>query len=371
MFLFFGEDEDQERRLIHKIIEYVKRNPDRSTAVIRFWLSPHDDSKITESNTVKAAHVLLTLGEEMASTIFGQFSKDDIKLLNQGMKTLSRTLENRHLEILLEFYELCKTLNPFHLSDHHSFMKKLIERSNSKDVYTQQNKPKYSELEQVNSIETRALAHVIRREHPQTIAVILAHIESNKRANTLAQLPSDIQVDVCMRIARLDTVHPLILRDLKETLMHEIKGLNLSNDEETLGVPLLAKLLSNMEQVHEDQIFDRLSEIDPDLVDSIRNEMFTFDDLVYIDNRGTQTLLKEIEKKVLVLALKAGSENVKMKFFSNISQRAVDMILDDMAALGLVRLSDVKAAQAMIVETALQLEAAGKLTMTKLDAMKI
>ncbi|MAA79207.1 MAG: hypothetical protein CL916_08090, partial [Deltaproteobacteria bacterium] len=199
MFLFFGEDEDQERRLIHKIIEYVKRNPDRSTAVIRFWLSPHDDSKITESNTVKAAHVLLTLGEEMASTIFGQFSKDDIKLLNQGMKTLSRTLENRHLEILLEFYELCKTLNPFHLSDHHSFMKKLIERSNSKDVYTQQSQPKYSELEQVNSIETRALAHVIRREHPQTIAVILAHIESNKRANTLAQLPSDIQVDVCMR----------------------------------------------------------------------------------------------------------------------------------------------------------------------------
>ena len=370
MFLFFGEHEEQERRLIKKIIEYVKRNPKQSTAVIRFWLSPHEDSHLTESNTVKAAHVLLTLGEEVASTIFGKFSTADIKLLNQGIKKLSRTLENRQLEILLEFYELCKTLNPFHLSDHHDFMKKLTERSNDKDDEIQQSKQKHDELEQINSIETRALAHAIHREHPQTIAVILAHIESNKRAKILAQLPSDTQVDVCMRMARLDTVHPLILRDLKETLMHQMQGLNLTTDEETLGVPLLAELLNNVEQVHEDRIFNRLSEIDPDLVESIRNEMFTFDDLVYIDNRDTQTLLKEIEKKVLVLALKAGSEEVKLRFFSNISQRAVDIILDDMAALGLVRLSDVKAAQTIIVETAMQLEAAGKITVTKLAPVK-
>lgn len=370
MFLFFGEDGDEEKPLILKIKEYVKKKPKQATAVLRFWFIAHKDPQLTESNAVKAANVLLTLGEEISGLLFGNFSKADIKSLNQGIKKLSSIIENHQIETLLEFYELCKTLNPFHLSNHHQLMEKLRKGSEFKmcnnALFTQQNHRSRDEFQQITSIDNRTLAHVISREHPQTIAVILAYIESHQRAHILAQLPAGIQVDVCIRIARLDQVDPLILRSLKETLMQQMKGLNLTDGEGTSGVSLLAELLNNMDPSDEDQIFDQLSNVDPSLADRIRNEIFTFDDLVFLDDRGMQTLLKEIDKKVLVLALKSSSEEVKLRLFNNISKRAIDMILDDIDALGLVRMSEVKAAQAIIVETALKLEAEDKLTITKL-----
>jgi flagellar motor switch protein FliG len=164
-----------------------------------------------------------------------------------------------------------------------------------------------------------------------------------------------------MRMASFDIVSPQTLRDVEEALMSEMKGLIVSGGEETSGVALVAEILNNIEKVHEDRIFDRLTEIDPELAEDIRNEMFTFDDLIHIDDRGTQTLLKEIDKQILVLALKTASEEVKQKFFSNISQRAAEMIREDIEVQGAVRLSDVEAAQATIVQTALQLEADGKI----------
>jgi flagellar motor switch protein FliG len=245
------------------------------------------------------------------------------------------------------------------------FIKSMVERSmteeDSRQLLNDLGSDKYNELQQINSVDARTLANSIRKEHPQTIALILAHIDTNKGAKVLAQLPVESQVEVCMRMASLDTVSPQTLRDVEEALMSEMKGLIVSGGEETSGVALVAEILNNIEKVHEDRIFDRLTEIDPELAEDIRNEMFTFDDLIHIDDRGTQTLLKEIDKQVLVLALKTASEEVKQKFFSNISQRAAEMIREDIEVQGAVRLSDVEAAQATIVQTALQLEADGKI----------
>ena len=129
-----------------------------------------------------------------------------------------------------------------------------------------------------------------------------------------------------MRMASLDSVSPQTLRDVEDAIMSEMKGLIVSGGEETSGVALVAEILNNIENVHEDRIFDQLTEIDPELAEEIRSNMFTFDDLIYLDDRGTQTLLKEIDNQVLILALKTSSEEVKQKFFSNISQRAAEMI---------------------------------------------
>jgi flagellar motor switch protein FliG len=216
-------------------------------------------------------------------------------------------------------------------------------------------------LQQINSVDARTLANSVRKEHPQTIALVLAHIDTSKGAKVLAQLPIDTQVEVCIRMASLDSVSPQTLRDVEEALMSEMKGLIVSGGEETSGVALVAEILNNIEKVHEDRIFDQLTEIDPGLAEDIRNNMFTFDDLIHIDDRGTQTLLKEIDNQVLILALKTSSEEVKQKFFGNISQRAAEMIREDLEVLGAVRLSDVEAAQSTIVQTALQLEADGKI----------
>jgi flagellar basal-body M-ring protein/flagellar hook-basal body protein fliF/flagellar motor switch protein FliG len=357
-------DED-EGPLIEKIREYVKRNADKAASVIRFWLSPNDEDQINEVDATKAATVLLTLGEETASGLFAKLGKEEIYALNRGMQKLSTIQENRQSEVLLEFYELCKTSNPFLLGGSNDFIKSLVERSmgeeDSRQLLSDLGSDKYNELQQINSVDSRTLANSIRKEHPQTIALILAHIDTNKGAKVLAQLPVESQVEVCVRMASLDTVSPQTLRDVEEALMSEMKGLIVSGGEETSGVALVAELLNNIEKVHEDRIFDRLTEIDPELAEEIRNKMFTFDDLIHIDDRGTQTLLKEIDKQVLVLALKTASEEVKQKFFSNISQRAAEMIREDIEVQGAVRLSDVEAAQATIVQTALQLEADGKI----------
>jgi flagellar motor switch protein FliG len=357
-------DED-EGPLIEKIREYVRRNPEKAAAVIRFWLTPNDEDQISESESTKSATVLLTLGEDLSSEIFSKLGKEEIYALNRGMQKLSTIQENRQPEILLEFYELCKTSNPFLLGGSNDFIKTLVERSmgeeDSRQLLSDLGSDKYNELQQINSVDSRTLANSIRKEHPQTIALILAHIDTNKGAKVLAQLPVEVQVEVCMRMASLDTVSPQTLRDVEEALMSEMKGLIVSGGEETSGVALVAEILNNIEKVHEDRIFDRLTEIDPELAEDIRNEMFTFDDLIHIDDRGTQTLLKEIDKQILVLALKTASEEVKQKFFSNISQRAAEMIREDIEVQGAVRLSDVEAAQATIVQTALQLEADGKI----------
>ena len=372
MFLFLGKSKDVVTPLIEKIKEYVKRNPVKASVVIRFWLKSEEDKQLNEANIMKAANVLLSLGENITALLFAELNKEDIHALNKGMKALSKTLANQQLDALLEFYELCKTLNPFHLTDYQQFMRKLLDNSIYKASQQLNNTSQESlhtsdELEQLNAIDTRALANSMSKEHPQTIAVILAHIESDKRAKVLALLPPEIQSDVCVRIARLDSVNPDILRELKVTLMKEMKELHLSDYDETLGVPLLAEIFNNIDQFHEEQILEGLDEIDPVLAEDIRNQMFTFEDLVCIDDIGTQTLLKEIDKQVLVLALKSANEDVKKKFFANISQRAVDMILDDIEALGTVKLSDVNDAQATIVDIALKLEAEGRIAITKLD----
>jgi flagellar motor switch protein FliG len=319
---------------------------------------------ISEETAMKAATVLLALGEDAAASIFSTLRKEEIYALNRGMHELSKIKENRQPEILLEFYELMKTSNPYLLGTNNDFIRTMVEQSMGEDasqILSDLGSDKYTQLQQINSVDARTLANSVRKEHPQTIALVLAHIDTSKGAKVLAQLPIDTQVEVCIRMASLDSVSPQTLRDVEEALMSEMKGLIVAGGEETSGVALVAEILNNIEKVHEDRIFDQLTEIDPGLAEDIRNNMFTFDDLIHIDDRGTQTLLKEIDNQVLILALKTSSEEVKQKFFSNISQRAAEMIREDLEVLGAVRLSDVEAAQSTIVQTALQLEADGKI----------
>jgi flagellar motor switch protein FliG len=323
------------------------------------------ESNISEENAMKAALVMLALGEDIVSDIFAKLTKEEIYALNRGMHALSQVRENRQQEVLLEFYELCKTSNPYLLGAGNQFIRKMVERSmtdeEGRQLLSDLGTDKYNQLQQINSVDPRTLANSIRKEHPQTIALILAHIDTSKGAKVLAQLPVEVQVEVCMRMASLDSVSPQTLRDVEEALMSEMKGLIISGGEETSGVELVAEILNNIEKVHEDRIFDQLTEIDPELAEEIRNHMFTFDDLIHIDDRGMQTLLKEVDNQVLILSLKTASEEVKQKFFNNMSARGAELIKEDLEVMGAVRLSEVEAAQTQIVQKALQLEAEGKI----------
>ncbi len=317
----------------------------------------------------KAALVMLMLGEEIASGIFRNLSKKEMRLLNKGMGQLRGLDEPSRDAILLEFLEMGQDVDSMRLNNSEEYLKKLALSSlggeagqRLVDEIESDNQMKLSALDPVDA---RTLSNLIRKEHPQTIALILAYIDANKSADVLSQLPVETQVEVCLRVASLDTVSPQTLRDVEAALMSEMKGLVISGGEETSGVQLVAEILNNIEKLHEEAIFEQLTEIDPELAEEIRNNMFVFEDLVNLDDRGIQALLKEVDNQNLLLALKTSSDAVKEQIFKNLSARAVEMLQEDMDVMGPTKLSDVEKAQSNITFLALRLESEGKLVIAK------
>ncbi len=321
------------------------------------------------SSQVKAALVMLLLGEDTAGEVFKRLNNEDIRNLNRGMGELSGISEPEQQAILKEFYDLCQRGDPLLLESGEDYMKALAQRSlgaeEGKRLLDELGDENQMRLNALEPVDSRTLSNLVRKEHPQTIALIMAYIDSGKAAEVLAQLPVETQVEVCLRMASLDTVSPQTLRDVENALMSEMKGLVVSGGEETSGVVLVAEILNSIEKAHEERIFEQLMEIDPELAEEIRNNMFVFDDLVNLDDRGIQTLLKEIDNNTLLLALKTASETVKNKIFGNLSARAVQMLQEDMEVMGPTKLSDVEKAQSSITQLALRLEAEGKIVIAK------
>lgn len=318
---------------------------------------------------VKAALVMLMLGEELAADIFQRFTKDDIKALNRGMGKLAELEEETQQAILEEFFELLKKGDPMLLESGDEYLRKIMEKAMGPEAGEKLLQEIVDEddlrLRALEPVDARTLANLIRKEHPQTIALIMGYIEPQKAAGVLAQLPVETQVEVCLRMASLDAVSPQTLREVERALMTEMKGMVVSGGDETSGVVLVAEILNNIEKAHEERIFEQLMEIDPELAEEIRNKMFVFDDLVNIDDRGIQTLLKEVDNQTLLLALKTASEVVKDKIFRNLSTRAVQMLQEDMEVMGPTRLSEVEKAQSEITQIALRLEAEGRIVIAK------
>ncbi len=323
------------------------------------------------SPEVKAALVMLMLGEDTAAELFRRLGKEEIKLLNRGMTQLATLSDDEQEAILSEYFTLIQKGDPLRLEGGEAYFKALVERSMGKDgrrLIEEMASENQMQLNALEPIDARTLANLLRKEHPQTVALIMAYSKAEKSAQVLAQLPVETQVEVCLRMASLDTVSASTLRDVENALLSEMKGLVLSGGEETSGVEMVAEILNNIEKQHEERIFEQLMEIDPELAEEIRNNMFVFADLVNIDDRGIQTLLKEVDNQTLLLSLKTAPEPIKDKVFKNLSARAVQMLREDMEVMPPTKLSDVEKAQASITQLALRLEAEGKIIIAKAGA---
>jgi flagellar motor switch protein FliG len=320
---------------------------------------------------VKAALVMLTLGEGIASELFKKFSKDEIKILNKGMMNLTMLTPEDEERVLLDYFDLLQKGDPLRLEGGEFYFKSLLEKSMGNEgrrLAEEMATENQMQLNALDPVDARTLANLLRKEHPQTIALIMAYSKAEKSAQVLSQLPVETQVEVCLRMASLDTVSPKTLRDVENALLSEMKGLVVSGGEETSGVVMVAEILNNIEKQHEERIFEQLMEIDPELAEEIRNNMFVFADLVNIDARGIQTLLKEVDNQTLLLALKTAPENIKERIFANLSARATQMLREDMEVMPPVKISEVEKAQASITQLALRLEAEGKIVIAKAGA---
>jgi flagellar motor switch protein FliG len=208
-------------------------------------------------------------------------------------------------------------------------------------------------------LDTGAIANMLTREHPQTIAIILAHLEPTQAAEVMTKLPENLKIDVSLRIASLDQISPAILEDLEDVLQSQLQSY--TRGKKIGGIRTVSEILNQMDRASEDLILKNIEEKDQILADEIKKLMFTFDDLVTIDDKDIQMVLKEITTDDLSLALKMAVEELKAKIFKNMSQRAVQILKEEIETKGAVKVSDVEKAQMNIVRVARRLEEEGKI----------
>ncbi len=216
-------------------------------------------------------------------------------------------------------------------------------------------------FEFVRKADPTQILSFIQDEHPQTIALVLAHIAPSDSALVSTALPEELQADVVYRISNMEQTSPEIIRDVEAVLERKLASVIRPEMTKVGGVKNVAELLNRIDRTTERTILSRLSERDAELANEVRSLMFVFDDIVMVTDAGIQRTLKEIDNKDLSLALKAANEDVKNKMFSNMSARASEMIKEDMEYMGPVRLRDVEAAQVRIVEVIKRLEDAGEI----------
>ena len=217
-------------------------------------------------------------------------------------------------------------------------------------------------LEQLEKIDTRVLAGLIKNEHPQTIAVLLSQLTPRKASEVLQWLPENVRFEVVKRIATLENVSPQFLRELIETVTEEIKTLGIAGGiKKQEGVSIAAELMNMLDKETAENLLKKIGEEDPTLEERIREKMFTFEDIRKLDNRAMIEILKAVDKNTLIVALKAAPDDIKEKFFSNMSKRAAKIMQEDMEALGPVRKTEAEKAQKQVVAVIRKLIDEGKI----------
>lgn len=318
----------------------------------------------------KAAILINYLGKGALSVLFKTLDDGDIRKLLNMMQKYRVVPVHVTKKVLEEFYELVSETQDYIFSEKSSTKDSIIdalgeERARGILGGVNMNAVGSRNLESLEMVDAKSLSAFLVNEHPQTVAVILAHLEPEKKGEVLKRLPETLQAEVVLRMANLDNVAPELIAEIDAVLKRELSSMSTVEQAALGGVQPVAEMLNVMDKNTESSIMSRLEEKDPLLAEEIRKLMFVFDDISKIDDRGIQTLLKEIANDKLLLALKTANEEIKNKFFKNISQRAAEMLRDDLANMGPSRLSDVEQAQQEIVNAARRLEAEGKIMITR------
>lgn len=320
------------------------------------------------SGLEKAAVLLNVLGNRVTGQIFKNMKDNDIKVLVNAMGQVTKVSIPVVKKILEEFYgEISEedTLIFGHAAGR-DFILETLGEDRAKTVLGQLSIVEGSKtLEALELVDPRTLANFLVSEHPQTIALVLAHLPPDKKCEVLKRLPEGIQTEVVLRIASIDYISPNLIGQVDDVLKQELATLGSIDTQQLGGVQPIADMFNVMDKTTEQNIMARVEEKDPQLAEEIRKLMFVFEDIIFIDDRGMQALLKEVANDKLVLALKTSPEEIKDKIFRNISKRAADLLREDLEAMGPVRLSDVEGAQQEIVNVAKRLEAEGKIIISR------
>lgn len=315
------------------------------------------------SGQEKAAILLSALGPTTTKIIFKHMKDNDVKRMINTMSSLSKSPIWMVKRVLEEFYSAINEDAELLFSENkgRDFILGTLGEDRAKQLLGQiVDVGTSNTLESLELVDTRTLANFLINEHPQTIALICAHLPVEKKVDVLRKLPEGLQAEVVLRVANLDFVSPELIAQLDDVLKTELSTLGSIDTQQLGGIEPIADMLNLMDKNSEKNIMARVEEKDPELAEEIRKLMFVFEDIIYVDDRGIQELLKIVDNQKLVIALKTAPDDVKTKLFKNMSNRAATLLKEDLDAMGPTKISDVEKAQQEIVQQLKDLESKGK-----------
>jgi len=315
----------------------------------------------------RAAILLLGMGEENAAEVLKHLEPRQVQKVGMAISTMSTVSKAKMNDVLAEFINSVEEQTSLTV-DNENYLRTVLIAALGEDkampfIDRILDSDKDSGINRLKWLDGRLIADLIRNEHPQIIATILIHLDSEQSAEVVSYFTPEKRAEVLLRMCTIDTVKPEALSELGQVIERQLSGQKVSKTASVGGIKSVADVINFLDGTIEAEVLDHIQKWDEDLSDKIRDKMFVFDNLVDMDNRSVQTLLRDVTSEQLLLALKGTTELVKEKIFSNMSKRAADLLRDDLEMQGPVKVSDVEKAQRDILATARILAEEGKIAL--------
>ncbi len=322
------------------------------------------------SGAQRAAIFLLGVGEEAATEVMRHMSAKEVQQVGEAMATISKLTNSQVEDVLADFHIESAEINPLGLEAPdftRRVMTSALGQDKAQNILSQvlEKPDEHNGVEALQWMAPKAIAEVLEEEHPQIAATVLTQLYDEQAAKVLEMLPDDLKKDVILRIARMEELDSRAMEELDRVLESQLGKLQRIPPRKVMGPDNLASILNATDSELEKEMLEALTEADEELSDDVKEKMFVFDSLMKLDDRGFQTLVRDIDQEKLLVALKGVDEELTERFFNNMSERAADILREDMEASGPVKLAEVESAQKDIVKTALRLAEEGTLMIGK------
>ena len=318
----------------------------------------------------RAAIFLLGVGEEAATEIMRHMSAKEAQQVGEAMASISKLTNAQVESVLADFHEDSAEINPLGLEAPdftRRVMTSALGQDKAQNILSQvlEKPDEHNGVEALQWMAPKAIAEVLEEEHPQIAATVMTQLYDEQAAKVLELLPEEIRKDVILRIARMEELDPRAMEELDRVLESQLGKLQRTPPRKVMGPDNLAAILNATDSQLEQEMLDALTSVDEELSDDVKEKMFIFDSLMQLDDKGFQRLVREVAQENLLTALKGVDDVLAERFFNNMSERAAEILREDMDASGPVKLADVEAAQKEIVRTAKKLADEGELMIGK------
>ena len=317
----------------------------------------------------KAAILMVVLGEQTSGEILRQLDEEEIQAIGREVARVTSINNDQAETILEEFYQMSMARD-YVLKGGLDYAKKMLMNAfgpdHAKKLLDRLMKTLGSETASFDTLQRadpQQLAKFIHNEHPQTIALILSHLNASQAAGLVVSLPPELRADVALRMASLDQISPEVISKIASIIGGKLKALGELSRESYGGVRAVSEMFNRLDSGTSKEILESIEKTDPNLVETIRHLMFVFEDLLLLGPEAIKEILAKIDRKLLTVALKGTSEQLKNHFLSGMSQRGSEMLKEDMEALGPVKIKEVEASQQQIIAVVRQLEAEGTISL--------